>query len=323
MQRRFIPLLGAAALTVAGTLAFVHPASAQLTLTLAGTTGGFSLSTFADSFPAVGSGTTATGPLGIAFNNGHVVVSDYPGNVRIFPTDTDGQHASSVPAAHNYGQGQAIGLGSVGNSIYMTSQSGNNVSQIDSSGQFVQNIVSNTNATGIIANPANGHLFVSNGSNIFDVDPLNKTSVLFNNAPADGLSTDGTNLYASISSTRVLGYNIATKAQIFDSGVISTVDGTALGFGSLAGNIFANTNDGRFVEINLATSAQTVLATGGSRGDFVTVDPNGTLLITQSNSIVRLTATGGGFAQTPEPGSIALLAGVGISGGLFLKRRRK
>jgi hypothetical protein len=57
-------------------------------------------------------------------------------------------------------------------------------------------------------------------------------------------------------------------------------DGTAIGTGPLAGNIFANTNGGTIVEVNLATLAQTPIASGGSRGDFVTLDPNGTLMVT-------------------------------------------
>jgi len=50
-----------------------------------------------------------------------------------------------------------------------------------------------------------------------------------------------------------------------------------------------NTNSGTLIEINQTTMAQTVLAIGGSRGDFVTVDPtNDTLLITQTDRIIRL-----------------------------------
>ncbi len=318
-QRRFLSLLGVAALTIAGTLSLGNRANAQLTLTGAAATAGFTLSTFADNFPTEG----AIGPLGIAFNGGHVLVSDYPGNVRVFPTDTDGQHANTIAVAQNYGAHAAVGMATVGSSIYMTGQSSNGVVQLNADGTFNQNIVSYSSATGIIANPTNGHLFVSNGSNIIDVDPIAKTSTVFNGAGADGLSTDGTTLYAAVSG-HVFGYDIVSKNQVFDSGFISTVDGTALGFGSLAGNIFANTNDGRIVEVNLSNSAQTLIASGGSRGDFVTVDPNGTLLITQTSSIVRLTpGAGGSFSSTPEPGTVGLLLASGLSGaGLLLRRRR-
>jgi hypothetical protein len=86
---------------------------------------------------------------------------------------------------------------------------------------------------------------------------------------------------------------------VFDSGTISGgPDGIALGAGALAGNLFVNTNSGTLVDVNLATTTQTLIASGGSRGDFVTVDPNnGTLFVTQSDRLMRLTApTGAGFA---------------------------
>ncbi len=70
------------------------------------------------------------------------------------------------------------------------------------------------------------------------------------------------------------GFNAVTGAQVFDSGFIPDgIDGTAIGYGNLAGNIFVNTNGGTVFEVNLTTNAQTLIASGGSRGDFVTVDP--------------------------------------------------
>ncbi len=78
--------------------------------------------------------------------------------------------------------------------------------------------------------------------------------------------------------------------MVFQSGTIATgPDGIALGTGPVAGNLFVNTNGGTVVEVNLKTAAQTIIASGGSRGDFVTVDPNnGTLLLTQTDRIMRL-----------------------------------
>ena len=100
------------------------------------------------------------------------------------------------------------------------------------------------------------------------------------------------------------GYNTTTGAQVYDSGTLGGVpDGVALGAGAFSGKAFVNTNNGQLIEVDLATSSQTVIATGGSRGDFVTVDPtNGTLLITQSDRILRL--QGGAFV--PEPGALNL-----------------
>jgi DNA-binding beta-propeller fold protein YncE len=309
----------------------VPTAQADLTLTPAGSAAGFSLSTFATGFPS----SSGVGPLGIAFPGSGVLVTDYPGNVRFFTTDTDAQNAASFPpvSGATYGLSNAVGLAQVGSHIYMTQQGTGQVVEVNANGTLNQVILTGATgigfATGIVANPANGHLFVSNVSQIFDVDPIAKTRTLFVSAGADGLtiSSDGGILYGAVGG-HILGFNTSSKLQVFDSGpsTISGLDGTALGFGSLAGNIFGNTNFGAVVEVNLATLAQTILATGGSRGDFVTVDPkDNTLLLTQTDRIVRLIApTGGGFGgpTVPEP-STWILLGSGLAGLFALRFRRQ
>ncbi len=326
----FLALLTTAALSTA------QPAQAQLTLTPAGTALGFSLSTFASGFP----NSRDIGPLGIAFTTtGGVLVSDYPGNVRLFPTDTDGQSASSVAVAKNYGFANVGGLALAGGKIYMAEQVAGEVVQLNNDGTFNQNIVSGLgNATGLVANPANGHLFVSDVVNdIFEVDPIAKTDTpIVTGYKLDGLSLspDGKILYGADDGNEgnglnghIYGFSTTTGNQVFDSSFIpGGIDGTASGFATLAGNIIANTNGGTLVEINLATDAQTLIATGGSRGDFATADPsNGTLLLTQTDSIMRLTpGAGGGFTPVPEASTVVstgllMLGGLGC---LLMARKR-
>jgi hypothetical protein len=294
-------------------------ARADMVLTAAGQAQNLSLTTFASGFPSSG----GVGPLGIAFvPGGGVLVADYPGNVRLFATDTDGQSAANAPIAQNYGGTNAVDMAQVNGKIYMTRQGTGDLVQINNNGTFNQVIATGMPAaTGLVTDPANGHLFVSTiGSNtIWDVDPIAKTKTAFVSQSADGLSISGGGnvLYAEVGS-HILGFNTTTKAQVFDSGVIpGGADGTAVGAGLFSGFIFANTNNGQLFEINLTTSAQTLIATGGSRGDFVTVDTsNDTLLITQTDRILRLN----GAAFVPEPGSVAMLAS-GAIGLLVLGRR--
>ena len=79
--------------------------------------------------------------------------------------------------------------------------------------------------------------------------------------------------------------------------------------------------------MNLATNAQTVIGTGGSRGDFVTVDPNnGSLLLDQSDSILRLRAPKAAASDrltAPRRPSSLMLFAVGAVGLAIYGWRRK
>ena len=300
-------------------------------LTPLGVGQGLSLSTFADQFPTASAGEfQSDGPLGIAFpSTGGVLVTDVNGTVRIFPTDADGQHAPNATITQSYGSGNATGLAQSQGALYMTQQSAGGLVQINSDGTFRQSITSGMPlATGIVSDPANGHLFVSTLSSnaIYDVNPLTKTKSLFVNADADGLamSPDGKTLYAEVGDNRILGFDTTSKLQVFDSGLIAgSPDGAAVGTGLFANELFVNTHSGELIEINLLTSAQTLIATGGSRGDFVTVDPtNDTLLITQTDSILRLTGAAT-FTPTPEPATLSLVTSGLVVGATWRRRKRK
>jgi hypothetical protein len=316
-------------------IAAILPRSAHagaLSLTAAGTTEGFSLSTFATGFPTKSQTGLLIGPLGIGFNSaGEVLVSDRFGDVRLFP-DTDGQDAGTVSPAQNYGDFSALGIVKLGNAIYMATHVGNAVIQINQNGTFNQTIVNGTTiARDIVVNPSNNHLFVSSQDGIWDVDPIAKSKVLVLSGQADGLAISGTTLYAArafngSNFNSIQGFQIGTWTQSFDSGPIAGVDGIAIGFGSLAGKIYGNTNFGDVWEVSLANpNLQTLIASGGSRGDMVKVDPsNDSLLLTQSDRVVRLIAPeGGGFASTavPEPAAVTLM-GIGLIAVIILSRRR-
>lgn len=306
---------------------FSDAARAVMMLTTEGIARGFTLSTFATGFPTF----SGVGPLGIAFpGGGKVLVSDHTGRVRVFPTGADGQNAATVTPSASFGNGNATGIAQVGSRIFMAQQSLGRVVELNADGTFKQVIVTGLpSVTGLTTRPGTGKLFASvvgtSPRKIVEIDPVAKSFSTFRSGQTwDGLSfsADGSILYGAVlagSSSRLQGYRLSDNTQVFDV-LAPFIDGTAVGAGVLNGFIFGNTNDGKMIEIDLSTATTKIIASGGSRGDFVTVDPsNNSLLLTQTDRILRLTApSGGGFGGTvPEPPTAWLLA----LGMLFAVRR--
>jgi hypothetical protein len=304
----------------------------NMTLTPAGIAQGFTLSTFATGFVF---GPGGTGPTGIAYPGaGVVLVADSNnGKVYRFPTDTDGQAIASATVLGPYFE--PFGLVSFNGVTAMVLHGTGSLVTLDTNTGSTSLIVTGLPAAvpagplDVVANPLNGHYFVSNGSaspGLVDVNPLTHTFTEFA-IGGDGLTItpDGKTVYEA-SNNMVLGFDTATGAQVYQSSPIPTVDGTGLGFGTLAGKLFANTNTGNVVEIDLASNTQTLIATGGSRGDFAKADPyNGSLLLTQSDSVLRLTPPpGGGFGSpVPEPSKLALVACGGAAVAALHWRRKR
>lgn len=297
-----------------------------IVLTAAATAEGYSLTEFASDFPTNSNQFNVqfgpVGPVGmVMIDGGGILVSDVLGNLRVFPNHNDGQSANLIPVNAAYGNNNAMGIARVGADFYMTRELLGDLVQINPDGTLKDVIVSNLGMPlALVANPANGHLLVSteSGNSILDIDPIKKTkSVLVSGVPRpDGMTinADGSVVYAAATNAggggHILGYRTSDGLRVYDSGdiggLVGGLDGMALATGSLSGFIFANTNDGRIIKVSLATNGagghdMVVIAQGGTRGDFVTVDStNGTLLVTQSNNIVRLhLPTGAVFSDFP------------------------
>jgi len=115
-------------------------------------------------------------PMGIVFlSNGQVMVSDYPGNVRVLPNDADGQHANGVAPGQSYGNQNGVGLANLSGSFYMAEQVAGKVIQLNSDGTFNSDIVNIGTAVGIVADGVHNQLYVSSiDLGIFRVDPVAK-----------------------------------------------------------------------------------------------------------------------------------------------------
>jgi hypothetical protein len=222
----------------------------NMTLTPAGIAQGFTLSTFASGFPTNNDPNPLIhlGPIGIAYPGGGVVlVSDNPnGNVYRFPTDTDGQTASPGIVLGNYGKFNPEGLvsfnGTTAMALYVAGQLVT-LDPITGSTSLIVGGLPKQGPIGVEANPLNGHYFVSvNTANglVVDVNPFTNTFTPFGGG-ADGLtiSPDGKTLYEA-GSLGLLGLDTATGKLVFQSSPIPFADGSALGFGKLAGKAYVN-----------------------------------------------------------------------------------
>ena len=333
MNRKSAYLVAAA---IVGALALPQAASAAMSLTAAGTGLNFALSTFA-TLPQNG----AYGAWGSAvLSNGNVVVNGYasPGGptVNYVFADVDGQNPGSALSTSSWNDGNyASALTRVGTTVYGTHYSDNTVRIVNLDGSEGA-VVSSRGRGGIDGDAARNSLLVATDDGLVEVDLAN--SDLATNrryvAGAGGGSIDGVTVSpdGSIAYVEenggVRGYNIATGANVFNNFAISGPDG--IGFirsGALAGNLIVNDNYGNVSLINTLTNAVTVIASGGSRGDYVGFDTtNGTLFLSQSDSLLRLSLTGGtigggGGNGVPEPSTWAMLI-LGFGGvGAALRRR--
>jgi hypothetical protein len=272
-------------------------AQAQMTLTQTGLNRGFALTTFATGFPSSG----GIGPIAVDYQpDGTTLVGSNVDNRIVRFNNADNQTYGGATATAYPATEFPHGIAHFGPTVYVSRYNSQTIVQLNADGSINRTVASNLgNARALVANNATGHLLTSCVQGLRDVDPATGAFTTIAADESDGitLSPDGTIVYGAVISGglagRLVGWNIATHQVVFQSAVLpGTIDGTALGFNQFAGYIYANTNAGTVLEIDLnnPNAAPAVIATGGSRGDFVSSDPTGSgdMLLTQSDRVLRL-----------------------------------
>jgi len=321
-----------------GTALFaVRPLQATLLLTPAGTSLGFTLTTFVSGYNA------QYGPLSQGISSAGTVTTGSLLNNKIYVfADVDGQTLSSALSSTSYActTGNCNwSMTTAGGQVYGAQAFGGVFEHFASNGTFtpIPNLqaASLTGYLGVWNNPTNNHLIASSNQGLVDIDPVAGTYRVINASVfPDGItvSPDGTTIYAEVSGT-IQSFNLTTGALIRTFSVGHSPDGTGVVSGGiLNGFVVVNNNDGTVglldpTKANGDPNQYVIIANNGTRGDFVSPDgSNGTLFLSQTDQVARLSCGAncsiGSTNTAPEPLAFAL-AGLGLVGLAGVRRYRR
>lgn len=277
-------------------------------------TNGYAASPFATGFAVSKTGGAGAGfeygPIGLAFDSSGMLLVMDPEDGYLYKFGPGGGVASSATRVNTSPiDGQPWGLAFSNDwRLYLARLDGDVVELDPSTGIILRTVANISGAAGIATDPLSGDLFVSDiGSTIFRISnyangPGTVTRYV-SSLPVDGLmfTPDGT-LYVAVYPTavaKISGTNSATPGVVTHVIDVPTADGIAIATDLTF--LLVNRNDGKITKVDLTTSPAklTDIFTGGSRGDFIAVGPDGCLYATQSASIIKVTNADGSCSLAP------------------------
>ena len=283
----------------------------------------------------------SAGPVGLGFGGGHFFTTDFCTHTTYrFPlgsgdfsapeasADNGLTHAIAIGGGHYYGlagENSTIAFGLYAFDPTTLGIVGSPIAAFNDFGGPEAVVVDPASP-----DPTNPDLFVSRADGIFRVQSPNSapmvTQFAFGNFDGLCFTTDGSRLYgAEVGTQHVIGFDRA-GTRVFDVDLsnhgpdgIGVAGNHVVGGGmDVSNNVFVNSNDGTIERIDVNNgNAVSVVASGGSRGDFATIGPDGCFYATQSDRIVKLAPCF--FA--PPPTTTSEDCGGGLAGAICLSAR--
>jgi hypothetical protein len=260
------------------------------------------------------------GPLGVAFDTSdNLYVSDYVDH-HLYRFQPGGGTASSATQLNGGAlSGGLKGLAFARGHLYLARSTAGDVVEIDqATGAVTRRVAGGMSCpTGLATDPISGDLFVSQvcANALLRISGLSGGPVhtsTYAATAADGIAfaPDGT-LYAASGGhlLEIGGTNSSTPGLTRSVAIVASADGIGVGAGPSSRDalvLLVNRTDGNVTRVDFSKTppAQQDVVTGGSRGDFVAVNSQGCLFITQTSSIVKVVPPGNHCDLTPStPGS--------------------
>ena len=289
-----------------------------MTLGLAGQAFAYTASSgYAVSDFATGFSNTNIGPIGLAFDaSNHLYVMQYPEGI-LYKFGTSGGAANATTRVNAVAiPGTPAGLTfSKDGRLYAARQGSGDVIEINPTTGVVLRVVATDlpGATGIATDPLSGDLFVTSPFNnvVWRLSAFSTTTAtratyqeVFD---PDGITfgPDGTIYVASGGhAKKIAGTNVSGGHTVTEIAAVPLIDGIAVATSADTTKppaIFGNRNDGKISKVDLTKDPVEVtdIVTGGTRGDFSAVGPDGCLYATQSQTVAKVTNADGTCSFAP------------------------
>lgn len=255
---------------------------------------------FATNFPTEPFGLTFIGPLGLLDDGTSYFISDYANNT-LYKFPLSGGDASTVKSAVDGLEDMAIDEGT----YFATMTHKAEVVTWDPTTLAVgpTTIPLPCLGLGLSGDPVTGNLLVSTTCGVYRVkNPLSSLPVVkrfsksHDGFDGNAFSADGQTFWAADdSANQVVQFDRRGRVltTIPDShhpdGIVFSQPDTSIGGTDVSSNVFVNNNDGTIVRIDTNNNDQmSVVASGGTRGDFAIAGADGCFYATQSDRVERV-----------------------------------